>query len=141
LIDLESGEVYHPEFCRRVEDLIEHWKSDDRDAKAYQLKLERRELHRLDERRPRRSPLFDPEIFYSGQPVFYLEGLGVSADYPFRPVAKVRLASSSVKLFIDLTEVLRPLSKNQRRKALRHNKPSKEVFEAICLAVKRHLGG
>jgi len=140
LVDLETGEAYHPEFSRKAEDLIDYWKAEDREARSYEQKLERRELHRLDERRPRRS-LFDAEVFYSSQPTFYLEGLGVSADYPFRPIAKIRLASSSVRLFIDLTEVLKPLSKNQRRKALRHGKPSEKVFELISLAVKKRLGG
>jgi len=139
-VDLETGEAYHPEFSRKANELIADWKADDREARNYELRLERRELHRLNERRPRRS-LFDAEVFYSNQPTFYLEGLGVSADYPFRPIAKIRLASTSLKLFIDLSEVLKPLSKNQRRKALRHGKPSEKVFELISLAVKKRLGG
>jgi hypothetical protein len=138
-LDLETGEVFHPEFSRKAEELIEYWKADDRETRRLERELERLELHFVNERRPRRS-IFDKEVFYSTQPLYYLEGFGVSA-LDFKPIAKVRLASSSLRLFIDLSDALRPLSKNARRKALRHGKLGERVSEAISRAVKRHLGG
>jgi len=139
ILDLETGEAYHPEYTAKAEDLIAYWKDCDRQDRQAQLEAERREMHFINERRPRRS-IFDKEVFYSEQPLYYLEGFGVSA-LGFKPVARVRLASSSVRLFIDLTEALKPLSKNQRRKALRYGKFSDRVTEAINLAVKKRLGG
>jgi len=131
-IDLDSQEIYHPEYSKEAEALIEYWKEDDREARAYELKLIKREQNRLYERKPTRR-MFDPEVFFNSQPVYYIEGLGVSAD--FKPVVKIRLASSRIVMFIDLSE----LSKNQLRKALRygHLEP---VRELINKAVRRRLG-
>ncbi len=139
IIDLETGEAFHPEYSAKAEELIAYWKSEDRQDRRLRLEAERREIHQVNERRPRRS-IFDKEVFYSSQPLYYLEGFGVSA-LEFKPIAKIRLASSSVRLFIDLTEALKPLSKNQRRKALRYGKLSEGVQGAISLAVRKYLGG
>jgi hypothetical protein len=40
-----------------------------------------------------------------------------------------------------LSDTLKPLSKNQRRKALRYGKLSEGVSKAISLAVRKYLGG
>ncbi len=40
-LDLLTGELFNPQ----VEEQIDYWKADDRDARSYQEKLERRKLH------------------------------------------------------------------------------------------------
>jgi len=67
IIDLETGEAFNPEYLAKAEDLIAYWKWDDRQDKRLRLEAERREIHQVNERRPRRS-LFDKEVFYSEQP-------------------------------------------------------------------------
>ena len=40
-LDLLTGELFTP----KVEEQIDYWKADDRDARSYLDKLERRQLH------------------------------------------------------------------------------------------------
>ena len=141
LLDLETGEIYHPEYEERQKELIEWWKEEDREERKLIREQEERELHFYPEYKPRRS-LFDRQIYLDNQPLYYVEAIGVS-PFTFKPFAKVRLASSYIRLFVDLGDTLKPLSKNKRRKALRYGKIrlTDEAQELISRAVKHYLNG
>jgi len=57
--------------------------------------------------------------FLAQQPPYYLVGTGVDA-LTFRPVAKVRIPSTYIILFVDIGPALQGMSKNARRKAVRY---------------------
>jgi hypothetical protein len=133
----------HPEHHYEVfiEGLIRDWVADDRAQRQAEREAERRALHGLGERRyPLRGQFsaIGKDIFYAEQPQFYLEGIGISG-LTFRPFAKVRLASSFVRLHIDLGDSLKGMSKNARRKALRHGKLSETAQSRINQAVRHYL--
>ena len=125
-----------------IEHLIEDWKEDDREN----WKLERKALHSLGERRlPIRGRFnnISSDIFHDRQPLFYLEGLGISG-LTLQPFAKVKLSSSWLRLYVDLGDSLKAISKNKRRKAIRYGKPLPQEVEArvtklVTLAVKDYL--
>jgi len=109
-------------------------------------KEERKRLHSLAERRyPLRGQFnnISRDIFYAKQPQFYLLGLGISG-LTFKPFAKIRLSSSYVSLYVDLSDSLRMVSKAKRRKAIRYGKPlplelQREIGQACKLAVGHYL--
>ena len=55
------------------------------------------------------------------QPPYCLVGMGIDTR-TFRPVAKVRIASTEVYLFVDVGEAMQGISKSARRKAARYGK-------------------
>ncbi|MBA7673093.1 hypothetical protein ES703_81281 [subsurface metagenome] len=69
-------------------------------------------------------------IYADSQPLYYLEGQSVSGLI-LKPFVKVRIASSYMRLFVDLGEALREVSKNKRRKAIRYGKPFPRETEVI----------
>ena len=124
-----------------IENLIRDWVSDDRAQSQAEWQAQRQLLHSLGERRePLRGRFSNiaKDIFYTGQPQFYLLGLGISGLI-FKPFAKVRLASSFVHLFVDLGNTLKEASKNQRRKAIRYGKVTSTINSQIEQAVKHYL--
>lgn len=128
-----------------TEGLIADWKADDRAEQSALWEAERKALHGLAERGALRGQFsaIGRDIFFSQQPQYYLDGLGISA-LTFRPFAKVRLASSFVCLHIEITEALHTTSKARRRKAIRYGKPlpqeARGKIDQICsLAVKHYL--
>jgi len=124
-----------------IERLIKDWVAEDRAQRQAEWQAERRRLHSLGERRyPLRGrfSVVSKDIFYGDQPVYYLEGVGISG-LTLKPFAKVRLASSFVYLYIDLADSLKRASKNKRRKALRYGKLSEEARQKVNLAVRHYL--
>ena len=125
-----------------IEHIIANWKDDDRES----WKLERKAIHSLGERRyPIRGRFsnISKDIFFDKQPLFYLEGLGISG-LTLQPFAKVKIASSYFHLYIDIGDSLKATSKNKRRKAIRYGKPLPQevavrVRKLITLAVKDYL--
>jgi len=120
-----------------IEQLIKDWKAEDRATRQAEWEAERKALHSLGERRyPLRGQFsaIGKDIFYADQPQYYIEGIGISG-LTFRPFAKVRLASSFVRLHIDLGDSLKKVSKNKRRKALRYGK----IPETVKRAVRHYL--
>ena len=125
-----------------IEHIIENWKEDDREN----WKLEQKAIHSLGERRyPIRGRFSNiaKDIFFDKQPLFYLEALGIDG-LKLQPFAKVRIASSYFRLYIDLGDSLRSTSKHRRRKAIRYGKAlplevEARVKELITLAVKDYL--
>ncbi len=124
-----------------VEDLIRDWIDDDRARRLAEQKAEREALHKLGERQhPLRGQFsaIGKDIFYASQPQYYIEGISVSG-LTFRPFAKVRLASSFMRLYIDLADSLKDTSKNAKRKALRYGKLTDNARRRINGAVKHYL--
>ncbi|GAH89269.1 unnamed protein product, partial [marine sediment metagenome] len=125
-----------------IEYIIENWKQDDRED----WKLERKALHQLGARSyPVRGQFsaVSRDIYAESQPLYYFEGQAVSSE-TFKPFVKVRLASSYIRLFVDLGEALRQVSKNKRRKAIRYGKPLPQSIEVVIRqkvleAVKHYL--
>jgi hypothetical protein len=129
-----------------IEGLIADWQADDRAMDNAEWQAERQRLHSLGERRyPIRGQFnnISQDIFFSNQPLYYLEGIGVSG-IKLKPFAKVRIASGYVYLFIDIGDSLKGLSKSKKRKAARYDKPlppeyKRRVEEACRQAVRHYL--
>ncbi|GAH62103.1 unnamed protein product, partial [marine sediment metagenome] len=51
--------------------------------------------------------------------------------------AKIRVSSSYVRLYVDLEDTLRSVSKSKRRKAIRYGKPLPHEVEARISSVVR----
>lgn len=123
---------------------IADWKADDK----RQWLLERKAFHSLGEYPDNSRKRFNAigrDIFHSKQPIFYREGLGVS-PVTFKTFAKVRIASSYMRLYIevDLSQALKDISKNRRRKVIRYGRRFRPQTEAeidrLCwLAVRHYL--
>ena len=116
-----------------TEILIRDWKQLDRDDRLAEWEAERKAIHSLGERtypiRGRFSAI-SRDIFASQQPLYYLDGPSVSG-LTLMPFVMVRLASSYMRLFVDLGIELRQVSKSKRRKAIRYGKPLPQETEAI----------
>jgi len=124
-----------------IDNLIRDWIAEDRAQAQAEWQAERKALHNLGEQRyPLRGQFstIGKDIFFGNQPLFYLEGIGISG-LTFRPFAKVRLASSYMTLHIDLADSLRHTSKNARRKAIRHGRLTDTARQRINKAVRHYL--
>ena len=125
-----------------IETLIEDWKEEDREN----WKLEQQAIHSLGERRYPITGRFNNismDIFHDKQPLYYLEGLGISG-LKLQPFARVRLSGSYMRLYIDLGDSLRKVSKNRKRKAIRYGKElpkaiQERIAEKVSLAVRDYL--
>ena len=124
--------------------LVKEWVKDDRAQVQAEWQAERWELHALGERRTPIRGQFNGigrDIFYSRQPEYYFEGLGISG-LTFKPFAKVKLSNSFVYLYVDIGKALKAVSKSQRRKAVRYGKPlPKDVtgrVDELCSKAVRH---
>lgn len=140
-MDMNTGEFYNPVYLSEMRNMIANWKDDDR-----LLWLEERKaLHALNESRYRagRFGSIGKEIFLASQPLFYIEGYGVSG-VKSEPFAKVKLSSSLLSLDIDLGDTFKRISKHKRRKAVRHGKSlpdsiEADVFRKVLLAVRDYF--
>ncbi len=129
-----------------IERVIDDWKADDREQASLDWKAQRKAIHSLGERKyPLRGQFsaISREIYADRQPLFYIEALGISG-LKLQPFAKVKLASSYLRLYIDLGDSLRGISKNKRRKAIRYGKPlpfltEARISELVSLAVRDYL--
>ncbi len=129
-----------------IEYLIADWKADDKAQDTALWEAERQRLHSLGERRfPLRGQFsnISKDIFFDQQPLFYVLGVGVSG-LTYKPFAKVRLSSSYVYLYVDLTNTLKGVGKAKRRKAIRYGKAlpiekQREVEQLCRLAVRHYL--
>jgi len=132
-------------YINYIEGLIADWKADDKSQASALWQAERQRLHSLGERRyPLRGRFnnISQDIFFGNQPLFYLDGLGVSG-LTLSPFAKVRVSSSYANLFIDLGDTLKGVSKNRKRKAMRYGKPLPPEYrrrvEQVCRQAVRHF--
>ncbi len=115
----------------KAEALIKYWQVDDRQQSRAEWFAELKALHDLGEQRYPilgRFNAIGKEIFFGSQPLYYIQGLGISGT-TLKPFAKVRLPSSYMRLYVDLGDSLRGVSKNRRRKAIRYSKPLSQSIE------------
>ena len=113
--------------------LITDWKQSDRQDRLGEWQAERRIMHNLGERTfplTGRFNAISQEIYHSNQPLYFFEGQAVSG-VTLLPFVRVRLASSWIRLYVDLGTELRQVSKSKRRKAMRYGKPLLQETEAI----------
>ena len=129
----------------KSEDQIKYWIDDDRERVRYEWELERRALHHTSDRvLPLRGQFsgISRDIYHDTQPFFFIEKTGISG-LTFKPFAKLRLASSGTRLYVDISDVLKPLSKNARRKAVRYAKSDNalrnEIYSLCSTAVKKYI--
>ncbi len=109
-------------------------------------KMKERLMHALNEKNlPMRGRFngVSSDIWHDSQPIYYLESLGMDG-LKLKPFAKVKLSSSYQRLYVDLGDSLKSISKNRKRKALRYNKllpqsASEIVSKLIIEAVKDYL--
>ena len=123
---LHREAVYEPYPARLynkiAEAAIDSWKAEDRERRNYAWKLEQRQIH--DGTYGRYGGTFDPvarDVYVNGRPAYYLVGLGVN-PFTYKRVALVRIPSTSIHLFVDVGEAIQEVSKNARRKAMRHGR-------------------
>ncbi|MBA7467586.1 hypothetical protein ES705_20067 [subsurface metagenome] len=105
--------------------LIKDWKHLDIEQRLAEWEAERKALHSLGQRTyPIRGQFsaVSRDIYAENQPLYYLEGQAVSG-ITLKPFVRVRIASSYIRLYVDLGEALRQVSKSKRRKAIRYGKP------------------
>ena len=128
-----------------IEGLIKDWIADDRSQRQAEWQAEYKARHATNDRRYPVHGRFNnvsQDVFYDQQPEYFLEGIGISG-LNFKPFAKLRLASSFMRLHVDIGEVLKGLSKSQRRKAIRYGKIPQEIQNKISdtcwKAVKHYL--
>ena len=109
-------------FQNYIEPLIKFWVDDDREERAELWRKEQREMHNLNERRWKKCQ-FDAvakDVFFQQQPDYYLEGVGISG-LTFTRIAKVRVPSTPVRLFVDVADskLPRKMGQNARKRARR----------------------
>lgn len=142
---VEHEKKYDRLYDVKTEALIKYWIDDDRDKDRYEWNYESNQLHKTSDRHKPIRGLFSGisrDIWHDTQPLYYLESMGISG-LTFKPFAKLRLASSGTRIYVDISDVLKPLSKNARRKAIRYGKSSLAIengVKATCSkAVKTFL--
>ena len=89
--------------------LIQDWKQLDIELSNALWQAERKALHSLGERTfPVRGQFsaISRDIYAGNQPLYYLDGQAVSG-LTFTPFIRVRIASSYIRLYVDLGEALR----------------------------------
>ncbi|MFW6125525.1 MAG: hypothetical protein ACOC58_00305 [Chloroflexota bacterium] len=142
--------IYEAEVLRlydlKAEEIIAYWQADDRAQRAAEWRALERALHSLAEVKPERGEwnATAKDVFFAAQPPYYIEGLGISG-LTFKPFAKVRVASTPIRLFVEIGEALKGVSRNRRRKARRYGKALPKVaqgkVESACWQAVRHFRG
>ncbi len=123
--------------------LISDWKQSDREDLNAIWEAERKQLHSLGERTyPIRGQFsaISRDIYAEQQPLYFLDGQSISG-LTFTPFVRVRIASSYIRLYVDLGDILRQVSKSKRRKAIRYGKPlpssvKQQISQKVLLAVR-----
>ena len=110
-------------FQNYIEPIIKGWIADDKVGQTALWRQEQRRLHHMTDERGWRNQLFDPvakDVFFQQQPPYYLEGVGISG-LTFTRIAKVRVSSTPVRLFVDVAESKQPkkLGQNARKRLRR----------------------
>lgn len=122
-----------------IEGLISDWIADDREARRLEYRLESIALHSLAEpKQPLRGRFsaISKDIWKSTQPLYYLEGLGISG-LTLQPFIRVRLSSSFMRIYVNLGDTLRGVSKSKKRKAIRYGKPLPLAIEQAIYSLVR----
>jgi hypothetical protein len=116
-----------------VEEAIATWKADDREQRALDWKREQQAI--LDGTYGTYGSRFDPvarDQFFAQRPAYYLKATGIDGMHG-RPVAVVRVPSTSIYLYVNCAAAFVKATKNQRRLARRRGKPVQAVtVEQLC---------
>jgi hypothetical protein len=118
VVSLEGTEMQR-EYQKLAEAAIESWKDEDRERRNYEWKLEQQQI--LDGTYGKYGTSFDPvarDAFFATRPEYYLVSIGVNA-FTYQRVALIRIPSTSVYLFVDLSDAVQELSKNASRESRR----------------------
>ena len=121
-----NGELYNPV----LEGIIESWKAEDRERRAYEWHLEQQQI--IDGTYGKYGSTFDPvarDVFVNSRPEYYLVAVGVN-PFTYRRVALVRIPSTFIHLFVDVRHTVQGVSKNAKRKAKRYGKGTNKVLMA-----------
>jgi len=113
------------------ENLISDWKAQDRIFRVEEYRFESIRLHSLSEpREPLRGKFsaISKDIWRANQPLYYIDGIGLNG-LTLQPFVRVRLASSYMRLYVNLGDTLRGVSKSKKRKAIRYGKPLPSTIE------------
>jgi hypothetical protein len=132
-VRVEGGHYPARLYNKVAEAAIESWKAEDRERRSYEWDME--QLQIFDGTYGRYGSTFDPvarDVYVNGRPEYYLVGLGVN-PFTYKRVALVRVPSTLVHLFVDVGTVVQEVSKNARRKAVRHGKVSGNLMDRIDL--------
>ncbi len=129
-----------------IELLISDWKTEDRQEARRDWLAEREAIHSLGERRLPVVGRFNNisfDIYHDKQPLYFIECLGMDG-LKLKPFAKVKIGSSYMRLYVNLGDSLREVSKNKRRKAIRYGKPlpqsvDNRIASLVTLAVRDYL--
>ena len=129
----------------KSENVIKDWIADDRAQSQADYQAEFEARHKTNDRSMPLHGKFSgigKDVYYDNQPQYFVENVGISG-LTYKPFAKLRIASSYIRLFVDLGERFKPVSKSQKRKAIRYGKIPKDTMDKIELAcwkaVKHYL--
>lgn len=130
----------------KAEQVITDWIADDTAERHTEWIAEQKAIHSIGEKSyPLRGQFsaISQTIFADHQPLYYIDGLGISG-ITLKPFAKVRISSSYMRLFVDLGDTLKSVSKARRRKAIRYGKPlpldtARDVNVIVNEAVKHYI--
>ena len=134
-IDFFTGNLLNP----TIEEQISFWKADDREARSFLWKLEKRRLHATPRIR-KRGP-FDSirrEQYLAERPTFQIVAIGVNA-FTQRRVAQVQIAGLEATLWVDISGIPLEVSKSKLRKLARYKRGAvpKALVEQIYLRCRR----
>jgi hypothetical protein len=133
-------------FQNYIEPIIKDWIADDKLEQTVLWRRERRELHHMSDERGWRHQIFDPvakDVFFQQQPPYYLEGVGISG-LTFTRIAKVRVPSTPVRLYVDVADSKLPkkLGQNARKRAKRQAAlqiGEDKSIDTMCRKAVRHF--
>ena len=111
---------------RYTKDLMADWRDYRRQAQLALADYERKQAHSLSEPRHIRRGRWgtiSKEVFFENQILYTIEGLSMDG-LRGRPFAKIRMTSSNVILYVDLSVSLRTPDKNLRKKFFCRGKPT-----------------
>ncbi len=128
-------------FQNYIEPVIKGWIAEDKVEQVALWRQEQRRLHHMTDERGWRNQRFDPvarDVFFQQQPPYYLEGVGISG-LTFTRIAKVRVPSTPVRLFVDVasSKRLKKLGQNARKRLRRRPALLLEedrVIDQLCRA-------
>jgi len=127
-------------FQNYIEPVIKGWIAEDKVEQVALWQQEQRRLHYAPDERGWHNQQFDPvakDVFFQQQPPYYLEGVGISG-LTFTRIAKVRVPSTPVRLFVDVatSKRLKKLGQNARKRLRRRGLLLEEdrIIDQLCSA-------
>ena len=120
-------------FLNFQEAVIADWKAEDRAEREALLKIDRAQFHGEKGVFGRQFDPVERDVFLATRPTPSSSGWGVS-PVTFQRVAKVRVPSTHVHLYVDVSGAAEPekLSKNKRRKIRRYGQEVLADVTRLC---------